>query len=99
MVTTRAGPRAAGSCTAGPYTSFRLSHRQGTLEEAHGNDGFLLWHRAYILDQERGLQEIDRRVTLPYWRFDRPAPNLFTRDWAETAARCPDSPTWPPATR
>ena len=30
-----------------------------------------------MLDLERELQVIDPGVALPYWRFDRPAPNLF----------------------
>src|SRR4029450_4890571 len=47
--------------------------------EEHGNVGFLPWHRAYILDLERELQAIDPSVALPYWRFERPAPNLLTR--------------------
>jgi tyrosinase len=47
--------------------------------EAHGRAGFLPWHRAYLLDLERELQLIDPSVTLPYWKFDEPAPNLFTR--------------------
>jgi tyrosinase len=43
--------------------------------------GFLPWHRAYLLDLERELQAIDPSVTLPYWRFDQPAPNVFTREF------------------
>ena len=39
------------------------------------------WHRAYVLDLERALQAIDLTVALPYWRFDEPAPNLFTQDF------------------
>jgi tyrosinase len=34
-----------------------------------------------LLDLERELQAIDPSVSLPYWRFDRAAPNLFTRDF------------------
>lgn len=30
---------------------------------------------------ERELQSIDARVSLPYWRFDRPAPKLFSPDF------------------
>jgi Common central domain of tyrosinase len=51
------------------------------LDQAHGNPGFLSWHRAYLLDLERELQKIDPSVTLPYWRFDQPAPNAFTADF------------------
>ena len=49
--------------------------------QAHGAPGFLPWHRAYLLDLERELQAIDPSVALPYWRFDQPAPNIFTRDF------------------
>jgi tyrosinase len=61
----------------GRFTDFRDMHVQGSSGEAHGNVGFLPWHRAYVLDLERELQRIDPAVTLPYWRFDQPAPALF----------------------
>jgi tyrosinase len=54
---------------------------QIALTQAHGAPGFLPWHRAYLLDLERELQAFDPSVALPYWRFDRPAPNIFTRDF------------------
>ncbi|MGN9914253.1 tyrosinase family protein [Phytohabitans sp. LJ34] len=64
---------------AGLFRDFREMHRQQVaLNQAHGAPGFLSWHRAYLLDLERELQRIDPSVTLPYWRFDRPAPNVFT---------------------
>ena len=62
---------------SGPFRDFRNTHLNDTSDEAHGLDGFLPWHRAYLLDLERALQSIDPSVTLPYWRFDRPAPKLF----------------------
>lgn len=65
----------------GRFTDFRDMHVQASSAEAHGNVGFLPWHRAYILDFERELQRIDPSVTLPYWRFDQPAPNLFTAEF------------------
>jgi tyrosinase len=49
--------------------------------QSHRNPGFLPWHRAYLLDLERELQAIDPSVSLPYWRFDQPAPNLFNGDF------------------
>jgi tyrosinase len=64
---------------SGRFRNFRDMHVFAAINEAHGNVGFLPWHRAYLLDLERELQAIDPRVTLPYWRFDRPAPNVFTR--------------------
>ena len=64
---------------AGVFKDFREMHRLDVaLDQAHSAPGFLSWHRAYLLDLERQLQAIDPSVTLPYWRFDRPAPNVFT---------------------
>lgn len=49
-----------------------------------GNPLFLAWHRAFILSLERELQAIDARVTIPYWRFDRPSSRIFTADFMGT---------------
>lgn len=66
----------------GRFADFRNMHVDGPANrQAHGGPGFLPWHRAYLLDLERELQAIDPSVALPYWRFDRPAPNLFSRDF------------------
>jgi tyrosinase len=62
---------------AGRFADFRNMHTNAGSPEAHGAPGFLPWHRAYLLDLERELQAIDSSVTMPYWRFDQPAPNLF----------------------
>lgn len=62
----------------GRFSDFRDMHVATALDEAHGNVGFLPWHRAYLLDLERELQNIDPSVTVPYWRFDQPAPDVFT---------------------
>jgi tyrosinase len=66
---------------AGRFGDFRDMHVRKALGESHGNVGFLPWHRAYLLDLERELQAIDPSVALPYWRFDKPAPNIFTREF------------------
>lgn len=66
---------------AGPFTNFRDMHTNVSSPQAHGAPGFLPWHRAYLLDLERELQRIDPSVALHYWRFDRPSPNIFTRDF------------------
>lgn len=66
---------------SGRFRDFRDMHLDTTSDEAHGNMGFLPWHRAYLLDLERELQAVDPSVALPYWRFDRPAPNLFTQQF------------------
>ncbi|MEA3066332.1 MAG: tyrosinase [Sphingomonadales bacterium] len=72
----------------GRYQQFRDMHVGGLPDqEAHGGAGFLAWHRAYLLDLERELQEIDGEVTLPYWRFDEAAPNVFAGSFMGT----PDS--------
>lgn len=63
----------------GRFQDFRNVHTSLASPEAHGNAGFLPWHRALLLDLERELQAIDPSVALPYWRFDQPAPSVFTR--------------------
>ncbi|APO70060.1 tyrosinase family protein (plasmid) [Rhizobium gallicum] len=68
---------AAGS---GRFRDFRDMHvDRPASDEAHFDVGFLPWHRCYLLDLERELQAIDPSVAMPYWRFDEPAPNVFTR--------------------
>lgn len=66
---------------SGKFADFRDMHTNASSPQAHGAAGFLPWHRAYLLDLERELQAIDPSVALPYWRFDQPAPNLFTLDF------------------
>ena len=66
---------------AGRFADFRDMHTALSSPQAHGAPGFLPWHRAYLLDLERELQAIDPSVSLPYWRFDQPAPNVFTREF------------------
>jgi tyrosinase len=66
---------------AGRFADFRDMHTNVSSPQAHGAPGFLPWHRAYLLDLERELQNIDPSVALPYWRFDQPAPNIFTREF------------------
>lgn len=65
----------------GRFTDFRDMHTNVSSPQAHGRPGFLPWHRAYLLDLERELQAIDPSVALHYWRFDRPSPNIFTREF------------------
>ena len=65
----------------GTYQNYRDMHLDNTSDEAHGLDGFLPWHRAYLLDLERELQAIDPSVALPYWRFDAPAPRVFSQSF------------------
>lgn len=71
---------------AGRFADFRNMHTNVSSPQAHGAPGFLPWHRAYLLDLERELQAIDSSVALPYWRFDQPAPKLFTPDFFGVSA-------------
>ena len=63
------------------YQGFLDSHNAAADGEIHQRPAFLPWHRAFILHIERRLQFIDPSVALPYWRFDKPSPNLFTPDF------------------
>lgn len=69
----------------GKFRDFRNIHTDAGSPEAHRKPGFLPWHRAFILDLERELQRIDPSVTLPFWRFDQPAPRLFTQAFIGTS--------------
>ena len=64
----RAPTRRCATCTCGSANG-----------EEHFGPQFLPWHRAYLLDLERQLQAIDPSVSMHYWRFDEPAPNVFTK--------------------
>ncbi|WP_298754883.1 tyrosinase family protein [uncultured Psychroserpens sp.] len=55
-----------------------LMHTYDAMREIHGRTSFHPWHRAFLSHLERELQEVDGTVTVPYWRFDQPAPKLFT---------------------
>ena len=63
------------------FLDFLNMHLQDTRLETHGRSCFLPWHRAYLLALERNLQDIDPSITIPYWKFDEPAPNLFSKDF------------------
>jgi tyrosinase len=65
----------------GAFVDFQNMHTVDTSLEIHSRSCFLPWHRLYLLDLERKLQAIDPSVTLPYWKFDEPAGNVFVRDF------------------
>jgi tyrosinase len=71
--------------SSGKFQTFRDMHVSASLQESHGNLGFLPWHRAYLLDLERELQLIDPSVSLPYWRFNFKAPNVFSTSFMGTS--------------
>jgi tyrosinase len=63
------------------YVALQNMHVNAASSEIHGRSCFLPWHRGYLLDLERKLQQINPAVTIPYWKFDVAAPNVFTRDF------------------
>ena len=58
---------------------------------------FLPWHRAFLLSLERELQSLNPNVTIPYWKFDEPAPNIFTREFMGTVDREGNTAAPPPS--
>ena len=88
--------------TAGPgpgqgvyTTDFVKMHVAGANTSEHGDSMFLPWHRLYLLDLERQLQEVIPEVSLPYWRFDQPAPNLFKQNFMGEMTQIPRDITQP----
>ncbi len=71
---------AAFNARTADYQVFLDDHNLQANPEIHGRPSFLVWHRVFVLDIERRLQEIDPSVCMPYWRFDQPAPNLSQDD-------------------
>ncbi|QNL48657.1 tyrosinase family protein [Olivibacter sp. SDN3] len=65
----------------GIYQQFLDMHNEAVSSEIHNRAAFLPWHRIYLLDLERHLQLFDRSVTIPYWDFQAPAPNVFSLDF------------------
>jgi tyrosinase len=63
------------------YTPLVRIHEDGNMLGIHDSPLFLAWHRALLLDLERRLQAINGPVTIPYWRFDRKAPRVFSPDF------------------
>lgn len=69
------------------YKDFRDMHVNRADPQEHRGPHFLPWHRAYLLDLERELQRVDATVSLHYWRFDQPAPNVFREEFLGRTAR------------
>lgn len=70
-------------------TDFVGMHVAGASQSEHGDSHFLPWHRLYLLDLERLLQKVKPAVSLPYWRFDKPAPNVFNEDFMGATGTMP----------
>lgn len=54
-----------------------LMHTFEAAYEIHRRTSFHPWHRAYLMHLEREMQNIDPKATVPYWKFDEAAPNVF----------------------
>ena len=74
---------------SGRYDAFVTTHNAFILGDTdhgertgHRSPSFLPWHRRFLLEFERALQEVDASVALPYW------------DW--TADRSQRSSLWAP---
>ena len=68
----------------GRYNQYVLRHAQAPMSNIHRSPAFLPWHRQFILDFERELQQVagNPNLALPYW------------NWVEDAA-LPDPRTAP----
>ena len=63
------------------YEQLLTLHMELFLQEIHTKEFFLSWHRWYILQYENLLQQIDCRVTVPYWQWTLVAANPFASDF------------------
>jgi tyrosinase len=95
------GIQIGSTTTPGPgkgvyVTDFVDAHVAGASSNEHGDSMFLPWHRLYLLDLERQLQRVNPAVTLPYWKFDDPAPNVFSTDFMGATATIPSSSSFTP---
>jgi len=58
-----------------------LMHTYDASSEIHRRTSFHPWHRLFLSHLERELQEINPSVTVPYWRFDQKAENVFIQNF------------------
>ncbi|MEV8528322.1 MULTISPECIES: tyrosinase family protein [unclassified Streptomyces] len=66
------------------HIGFYVSDGDDGLRVAHMAPSFLPWHRQFLLQFERSLQQINPRVTVPYWDWTRdnsPASSLWSDDF------------------
>ena len=82
---TAVGPTPSG------YQTLRNMHVLAGDPEEHQGPQFLPWHRTYLLDLERQLQAIDPSVSMHYWRFDEPAPKVFSKLFMGKTNQSPDT--------
>ena len=63
------------------YLKYVKVHGDAFTMGIHNVPVFAPWHRIMLLSYERDLQAVDKRVALPYWKFDEAAPKLFSEDF------------------
>ena len=63
------------------YEQLLTLHTELFLRGIHMKEFFLSWHRWFILQYENLLQQIDCRVTVPYWEWTQVAANPFGSDF------------------
>ena len=71
-----------------PDGEFRMHidhHLQLFSRGLHNNGAFLPWHRGFLLKIENYLQEIDCRVTIPYWNWSLEPRIRNSEIWGEDA--------------
>lgn len=67
------------------YNSLVQSHQTLFGSGIHNNAQFLPWHRYFILELENILQQVDCRVTVPYWDWSKQANNpLSGNPWTNS---------------
>ncbi|MDX2390418.1 MULTISPECIES: tyrosinase family protein [unclassified Streptomyces] len=49
------------------HGQYFVSDGEGGQRVGHMSPSFFPWHRQYLLEFERALQQVDPKVTLPYW--------------------------------
>ncbi len=59
----------------GRYNQYVLRHGQAPMSNIHRSPAFLPWHRQFILDFERELQQVSGNpiLALPYWNWTEDA--------------------------
>ncbi|WP_156726952.1 tyrosinase MelC2 [Streptomyces apocyni] len=82
---------------SGRYDEFVTTHNGFIMSDTdqgervgHRSPSFLPWHRRFLIDFERQLQEVDPEVALPYWDWtvDRtPSASLWADDFLGGSGR------------
>lgn len=74
-----------------------LYSMHGSMSGPLGYRRFLPWHRAYLINFERELREIDDSLSIPYWDWDRDQGRLI--GFSDRFGLPPRIPRTPPSER